>query len=219
MVTLKQMKRDGTAFYWKLLDVRQSEKSDLTVLVCKCCDKELMPSNVPRAAGDHFDAGTQTCKAASKKRRKLDDALAGANAAGTSTSGSSMGAGGSMEERRMGRMGASGSGAAPTPRGSATPRGFCSNQQQKDCNLMLARFFFKNNVAERLVGDPDLKGALALFGVVPPSRKVLGGFMLDNEYVLVKVRTGACHHACLPACLPAVLPHACPPASNAAPRT
>ncbi|KAG1669082.1 hypothetical protein FOA52_004001 [Chlamydomonas sp. UWO 241] len=168
MKHLKEMKASGVAFYWKMLDVRQSEKSDYTVLVCTECAAELKPSNYSRAAGDHFDASTKTCKSANKKKRELAEAIAGADIAGTSRAGNSMGAGGSSTQAKG-------------------PSFFSSAKQQAAYNLSLAHFFYKNNVAERLIEDPDLKHALALLGVVPPSRWVLGGSMLDSEYSLVKV--------------------------------
>ncbi|KAG1664931.1 hypothetical protein FOA52_004453 [Chlamydomonas sp. UWO 241] len=160
MKHLKEMKDSGVAFYWKMLDVRQSEKSDYTVLVCTECAAELKPSNYSRAAGDHFDASTKTCKSANKKKRKLAEAIAGADIAGTSRAGNSMGAGGSGsmdEQRRMSSMGASGSSTQ-----AKGPSFFSSAKQQAACNLSLARFFYKN-VAERLIEDPDLKHALVLW--------------------------------------------------------
>jgi hypothetical protein len=83
-----------------------------------------------------------------------------------------------------------GFGASPTPATQSSIATFVATarQQQNVCKNV-ARFFFKNNVAEALIEDPDIVHAFAELGVVLPTRKVLGGSMLDDEYKAIKKQT------------------------------
>ena len=55
----------------------------------------------------------------------------------------------------------------------------------------IARFFYKNNEAPLLIGDGDLRAALAVLGVALPTRKALMGKALDDELAAVRRETEA----------------------------
>ena len=51
---------------------------------------------------------------------------------------------------------------------------FIANREQvKHAVRHLSRFFFKNNIAFRLIEDEELRKAFAIFGVHLPDRKAL----------------------------------------------
>eukprot|EP00955_Chlamydomonas_euryale_P060593 357762-Chlamydomonas_euryale.AAC.8 len=58
---------------------------------------------------------------------------------------------------------------------------------RKEVVKHVSRLVLSSNVAIRLVENEDLQHAFALLGVTLPSRKELGGSMLEAEFQSVKV--------------------------------
>jgi hypothetical protein len=59
-------------------------------------------------------------------------------------------------------------------------------EQQERFLVPFCRWFYRRAISLHLCEDADLKQALAAVGLQPPSRKMLGGKLLDAEYERVK---------------------------------
>ncbi|KAJ9509022.1 hypothetical protein QJQ45_001514 [Haematococcus lacustris] len=180
LAELIALKANGTASYWdKLQPVLRKSKdgTELCYLECKLpgCGKLLKPSNPSRTGNTHFK-NTPPHPCAGIKLQQAQDRMSTHSPSLPNSPIASGSPGGSSNSAAAGAKRAS------LTRLAAFSVPAASLAQFKRA---LGRFFFNNNIALRLVEDPDLCQALEALGISGlhlPSRKELAGCHTRDEY-------------------------------------
>lgn len=175
---LKSLKRKCRQAWWDEFEVQEvEEKARPGVVVdvklqCKMCSNSYAALNPSQIAKTHLT------ERACKRRRA---AAAAAAAAGTESHGAS---GGGSSSSSGGGAGASSSSSSsrPSVRQRTTQGYFATGHQQQQFTVSFSRWMYKSGHSFLSAEHKDLRAALAVAGLLPPTRKELAGPLLDAEY-------------------------------------
>jgi hypothetical protein len=187
---LRGLKRKCTQQWWDEFDIEEVEVEGVVADVQLKC---IMCENLFKALNPSQIAKTHLTERACKRRRALaaaasaatqsDESLTVTPGRGGSSSGGGPRGGGGSSGGGSGSGGASDSSSLPVGQRQRTTHGFFATaSQQQLFTKSFARWMYKSGHSFLSSDHTDLKAALAVVGLLPPTRKDLAGSLLDAEY-------------------------------------